>query len=156
MLRTRLRKASRPEVMPTLRKLAKELNPTAYQETEDQVIMSTRCHIAVYESEGDAKEDKHHALLYKHSDGYPEGVVPILEPFLKQFKEVRGLDDAEYLAAWTLRALMEHKEGVDGLGFGICTRILSTCTRYTPMCWRCSSAKGTGNPPSGSASSALK
>lgn len=101
--------------------------------------MSTRCHIAIYESEEDAKADKHHTLLYNHSDGYPDGVLPILEPFLKQFKEERGMGDTEYLAAWTLHALMDDtvqytlsakkegrckyapENGMTGCGFGICT-----------------------------------
>lgn len=106
--------------------------------------MSTRCHVAIYESESAAKADNHHALLYKHSDGYPDGVLPILEPFLKQFKEVRGMGDTEYLSAWTLHALMEDsvkhsietrkwlienkmsvdtmpENGMQGVGFSICS-----------------------------------
>ena len=108
--------------------------------------MSTRCHIAIYTSKGAAKSDNHHALLYKHSDGYPEGMLPILEPFLKQFKEVRGMGDTEYLAAWTLHALMKEslqhsmetrkylieqhggcetipENGMQGVGFGICAQM---------------------------------
>ena len=35
---------------------------------------------------------------YQHFDGYPEGVLPTIVPFLCEFRRVRGWDD-EYLAA---------------------------------------------------------
>lgn len=111
--------------------------------------MSTRCQIGIYKKrlESWAGVDNCETLLYKHSDGYPEGVLPILEPMLKAFEIRRGLSDTGYLGAWVLYALMdEHvqsmkdwakerrdKEGAvsddhipeDGrncLGFEICNR----------------------------------
>lgn len=98
--------------------------------------MSTRCHVAVYENEDKAKKEQHHVLLYKHSDGYPEGTVPQLKDICEKFKERRGMDDTEYLSAWVLWALVNdsvehakewHKEanigqsdGIGCLGYGIC------------------------------------
>lgn len=52
--------------------------------------MSTRAQIIV-EGNGGVK-------IYKHSDGYPEGVLPVLQKLLPRFKESRGFD-AEYLTA---------------------------------------------------------
>jgi hypothetical protein len=101
--------------------------------------MSTRCHVAVYENEEKAKKGQHHALLYKHSDGYPEGILPILEGICQKFQERRGMGDTEYLSAWVLWALVNdsvenmkkwHKEdgigpedGIECLGFGVCSVI---------------------------------
>jgi hypothetical protein len=63
--------------------------------------MSTRCHIAFYEKEpkSPTAKKKFEALLYKHSDGYPEGVLPTLIPFALDFDRKRGLCDCEYAAA---------------------------------------------------------
>jgi len=59
--------------------------------------MSTRCQIAVYESDKDVKSsksirEKAEVFLYRHSDGYPGslkkddiGVVPDILPFLQEF-----------------------------------------------------------------------
>ncbi len=63
--------------------------------------MSTRCQIAFYESSR-ALVQNWKTMLYKHGDGYPEGVLPTLLPFLKDFDNKRGLDDYEYAAAWCL------------------------------------------------------
>lgn len=52
--------------------------------------MSTRCQIKV---EGEE------VLLYKHCDGYPEGVLPTLEDVVKKFSEARGFFDGPYLLA---------------------------------------------------------
>lgn len=48
--------------------------------------------------------------IYKHSDGYPKGVMPILKPFVQAFHESRG-NDASYLLAQICRhfALEEAK-----------------------------------------------
>lgn len=95
--------------------------------------MSTRCHIRVKEANG--KLYPH--MIYKHSDGYPEGVLPFLKPFTKKFIKERG-DDPEYCIAQILRhwAIEEQKEcEQDGfykdktqylpinsfLGWGICS-----------------------------------
>jgi len=56
--------------------------------------MSTRAQIQVEGSE---------ILIYKHCDGYPEGVIPILEPFAKEFLKARGHDPA-YMTAQIVRA----------------------------------------------------
>lgn len=97
--------------------------------------MSTRCNIGIYEA-GDSPINKPYALLYKHSDGYPDGIIPVLQPFCERFRDGRGLEDTEYLAAWLLFEFMaEHREwekdfakkhgksAIDGMsfcGFGIC------------------------------------
>lgn len=55
--------------------------------------MATRCHIIV----GD-----YNAMIYRHSDGYPNGragVLFMLKPLVKKFMQGRGFLDAEYLTA---------------------------------------------------------
>lgn len=54
--------------------------------------MSTRCQIKVVGLD---------ARLYKHYDGYPEGVMPILKSFLEKFKKVSPWDPAYLLARMT-------------------------------------------------------
>jgi hypothetical protein len=97
--------------------------------------MSTRCQIGIYET-ADKKTNEYDVLLYKHTDGYPEGVIPILEPIVKRFAKDRGISDTEYAAAWILYEFMEehvkynieaskeykHKpsDGKDFLSHGIC------------------------------------
>jgi hypothetical protein len=61
--------------------------------------MSTRCHIIV-----ECPEWKTQTILYRHSDGYPEGqhgVLASLVPFVKRFMENRGWDPC-YLPAQIL------------------------------------------------------
>ena len=104
--------------------------------------MSTRCQIGVYESK-DVKIENYTTLFYQHCDGYPDGVLPVIVPFLKQFQEVRGMKDTEYLSAWLMWALIDGavkhslqsnserlnenekpyypENGMNGLGYGICT-----------------------------------
>jgi hypothetical protein len=48
--------------------------------------------------------------LYKHSDGYAEGVLPSVLPFVATFMKFRG-DDPEYLAARLLQHLMNVADG---------------------------------------------
>lgn len=72
--------------------------------------MSTRCQIGFYEKEPlnchtDCWLDKYLALIYRHSDGYPEGVLLDLIPFLQWFDLNRGLGDTEYVSARTLQYL---------------------------------------------------
>ena len=91
--------------------------------------MSTRCQIGIYE-QGDSPIEKPSVLLYKHSDGYPDGVLPTLQPFCERFRDGRGLEDTEYLAAWLLFEFMEtdfkkkygakNFHGMEFCGFGIC------------------------------------
>lgn len=59
--------------------------------------MSTRCEIGIYKK--GAKLENPKVLLYKHCDGYPNGVVPEIKPFLEKFQKNRGLDDYQYLGA---------------------------------------------------------
>jgi hypothetical protein len=50
-------------------------------------------------------------MIYKHSDGYPEGVLPFLKEFAENFVRDRG-DDAEYCVAQILRhwAIEDNEE----------------------------------------------
>lgn len=66
--------------------------------------MSTRCQIGFY-----AKDGSMAALLYRHSDGYPEGphgVIAGITPTLRLGMERRGWDP-EYLAAWTMYVMID-------------------------------------------------
>jgi hypothetical protein len=63
--------------------------------------MSTRCMIKVA---------GHEPVIYKHSDGYPDGkpgVLATLTPFLKKFFKYRPADDGAYLLARILDAFMQ-------------------------------------------------
>jgi hypothetical protein len=64
--------------------------------------VSTRAHIGLYESK-DAKLEDWQALLYCHSDGNPEVILPEIVPFLQAWR--RGLADSEYLSARLLQHL---------------------------------------------------
>lgn len=65
--------------------------------------MSTRSQIAIYEKE-DAPIESVKVLLYRHSDGSPEWVLPEIKPFLNDFNKVRGIGDTAYCLA----RLMQH------------------------------------------------
>jgi hypothetical protein len=70
--------------------------------------MSTRAQIGFYSKDngGDIKI-KPETLIYKHSDGYPDGdcgVMSWLVPFFKDFMERRGADP-EYMAAWCIHVI---------------------------------------------------
>lgn len=87
--------------------------------------MSTRCQIKV---EGEE------VMLYKHCDGYPEGVLPTLEDVVKKFREGRGFFDGSYLLArigqrfmndsdassdrFRAEAKIKHEHHVLGYGYG--------------------------------------
>lgn len=81
--------------------------------------MSTRCQIVTVDSQGHLYPCK----IYKHSDGYPSGVLPILKPFVEAFAAGRG-DDPEYFIAQVVRRFMledvEHyeKDRADRQRFG--------------------------------------
>ena len=82
--------------------------------------MSTRCQIGFYKKK---EEDlnKWEALLYKHSDGYPDtehGVIETITPILTSFNKERGLDDIEYASAWLVAKLK-----ADYLNIGICNSL---------------------------------
>lgn len=69
--------------------------------------MSTRCQIGFYEKE-EMDLNKFELLIYRHSDGYPEGVLPELLPVLKDFDKNRGLDDLEYASAWVVAKFKDN------------------------------------------------
>ena len=73
--------------------------------------MSTRCNIAFYDKKPE-KLEKFEVLLYRHSDGYPKGVLPEIMPFLKGFKKKRGLNDIEYVSARLLQHLCNEYDGI--------------------------------------------
>ena len=96
--------------------------------------MSTRCQIGFYQDK-DKPIKEWDALIYRHSDGYPDGVLPDIEPFLKKWAKGRGLADTEYASARLLqylcneydgdmiryeRNMPEDKRFTGNLGHGIC------------------------------------
>jgi len=90
--------------------------------------MSTRSQIGFYRNEPNLNTLKNFdALLYRHSDGYPSGVLPNIIPFLKWWKTARGLDDIEYCAARLLQYLCNE---YDGRGRNM-EKILGKNTDYT-------------------------
>ena len=66
--------------------------------------MSTRAQIAIEGSK---------VLVYKHSDGYPDGVLPILSPFVKDFMESRGWDP-DYMVARLAQRIANARDGEMG------------------------------------------
>lgn len=74
--------------------------------------MSTRAQIVV--------EGIEEVKFYKHSDGYPIGVLPVVEPFVKGFLRRRGHWDPEYLMARLVMAFgLTDPGGVLGYGLGL-------------------------------------
>lgn len=69
--------------------------------------MSTRCQIALYAGDDRALPD-FEVLLYRHHDGGPDDLVPDVLPFLRRFRRVRNLSDAEYCAAWLVHHMTER------------------------------------------------
>jgi hypothetical protein len=68
--------------------------------------MSTRSQIGFYKRKPKQNELKEwESLIYRHSDGYPTGVLPDIIPFLKWWKSKRGINDLEYCAARLLQWL---------------------------------------------------
>jgi hypothetical protein len=66
--------------------------------------MSTRSQIKF-------KDSEHNIYVYKHSDGYPEGVLPVLVPFVQEFFAERGNDECYFLAQVIRRfAIADYKE----------------------------------------------
>ncbi|RYM39436.1 histidine kinase [Meiothermus sp. PNK-Is4] len=75
--------------------------------------MSTKAQIVV--------EDLQTIKLYKHSDGYPSGVLPVLEPCVEAFLQRRGWDP-EYLLAQVVMAFgltQERHRQTQFLGYGL-------------------------------------
>jgi hypothetical protein len=62
--------------------------------------MSTRSQIVVLNDERDATPKKpfYPHYFYKHSDGYPEGVLPTLLPLVREFSTNRGEDSCYFVA----------------------------------------------------------
>ena len=90
--------------------------------------MSTRCQIAFYQAE--PKDlNKFESLIYRHSDGYPTGVLPDILPFLKLWVKNRGIEDIEYCSARLLQKLCnEYDKGMNEMyegktGYGICVEL---------------------------------
>jgi len=98
--------------------------------------MSTRCQIGFYSSEK-KKIENMDVLLYKHSDGYPKEILPLLVHILKRFYEERHQYDEEYMPAWVNWALINEsvekqkqwaqeyeinspKDGITCIRHGIC------------------------------------
>lgn len=96
--------------------------------------MSTRSQIGIY---GNINSNLKgwNVLLYKHSDGYPENLEPLLMNYLKDPQTQRNLNDPEYLGAWLNHYMineyiMEAKEYYEGrdepilnIGHGICDQL---------------------------------
>lgn len=79
--------------------------------------MSTRSQIGFYENKEQPLK-KFEALIYRHSDGYPDtkhGVISAIKPFLKWWKKGQGLGDLEYLSARLLQYLCNR---YDNNGYG--------------------------------------
>lgn len=94
--------------------------------------MSTRCQIGFYRNESDLKKmefNKWEALLYKHCDGYPEGIVPLIKPILQEFDVERGRIDIEYVSAYLVSKI---KVGV--LDVGICKEFHSDIEYFYAVC----------------------
>ncbi len=73
--------------------------------------MSTRAHIAFFDAEPGAEQvTKPDVLIYKHSDGYPEGTLPQLTEFCKLFNEHRGLHNNEYATARCVQFMTNHDD----------------------------------------------
>lgn len=64
--------------------------------------MSTRAQICLKRDTAGFKETGG-IYIYKHSNGYPEGVMPILSEFVTRFVKERG-NDAPYLLCQIVRA----------------------------------------------------
>lgn len=74
------------------------------------------------------------ARVYKHYDGYPEGMLPWLEEFNQSFAEARG-DDPEYKFAQLLRSsvLLGDKYSLDDsptTGYGVIPYSSDCCDDY--------------------------
>ena len=81
--------------------------------------MSTRCQIGFYEEKPEGTEalENFEALLYHHSDGYPEGrhgIVAKLSPILKRFQDNRGLSDVSYASRYVCCNLFEAESFTGG------------------------------------------
>ena len=69
--------------------------------------MSTRAQITI---------DGQPVYLYKHGDGYPEGVLPLLEAFTQSFFKGRGYDPEYFMARLAHAFVNEFPDGFTGYG----------------------------------------
>ena len=70
--------------------------------------MSTRAQVIIKDEFGDELR------FYRHSDGYPEGIMPSLEKFLSWVKEGKIRDNVEQSAGWLiLIGAEEYRERYD-------------------------------------------
>lgn len=98
--------------------------------------MGTICQIMVVEKKIDIKRikvelnNREIVKIYKHWDGYPEGVIPIIKPFLEYFAKNRGINDTSYCIARLVQYignvidqnyLLEDKLGSKCISLGIDT-----------------------------------
>ncbi|MFZ8933227.1 MAG: hypothetical protein ACO2ZP_04945 [Bacteriovoracaceae bacterium] len=76
--------------------------------------MSTRSQIKLKKDGGFPEYVDTEIYIYKHSDGYPSGVLPILVPFVEYFHKTRGADNGTYLLAQIVRefAVNDFKESL--------------------------------------------
>ncbi|MBT9132832.1 MAG: hypothetical protein DDT33_01362 [Firmicutes bacterium] len=90
--------------------------------------MSTRAQIGFYR-QGEINLNNWEVLLYRHSDGYPDGVLPDVIPFLQWWNKRRAISDIEYCSARLLQYLCNKideqsdvkPKGLTGtVGYGIC------------------------------------
>ena len=97
--------------------------------------MSTRCQLEFQNvwTDKDGKEQIDRRTVYRHSDGYPEGVIPDLKSFLKWNKGRNS--DVEYCAAnfiyWSKRKLEDIYLG----------RALGLTEKGEPRRWDCKEAE---------------
>ena len=68
--------------------------------------MATRSMIGFY-PEGQTDLESWEALIYRHWDGYPDGVLPEIMPILQDFDKNRGLSDIEYASAYLVARLKD-------------------------------------------------
>lgn len=73
--------------------------------------MSTRCQIVIMKDDEEKDLNNNQAIIYRHSDGYPKGVIPAVLPFLKHWSKSRGMNDTEYLSARLLQYLTNQHDG---------------------------------------------
>jgi hypothetical protein len=92
--------------------------------------MSTRCQIGFMKD--NKNPNKPEILIYRHSDGYPEGVKEAMETFFPKFLKERGATDLEYMGAQFLASMIHDMQDWsktldesstrtwEFLGYGIC------------------------------------
>lgn len=83
--------------------------------------MSTRSHLQIVDGDEIIQ-------FYRHSDGYPTGVLPDIVPVLRKIRENGRLNDTEYCAARFIQALCNEYDswpkdlsGIGATGYGVCS-----------------------------------